>query len=814
MIAAAAGEACRFVEVTSLTQRCQRWSRSLRVRGLWIFCTIFLRLGLKAKGLKTPFPCFGCVSPEFIGRSSTPRLQPSQVSPKWQGMFPNRTTFTLLGALALMAVEGLLAQTPETPPAAASVAAAPAQASPDLPTLQAAARIAEEKMPAAELPPQAYFDLSPVQRERWQKFLPQTLLKLTRRDRVQILVLGDAILDGAKKDGNADPLLRSFAGAFAKALASQFYYTGGVRVLRPGSKLRSKESMVMGPEILLQPIRTSSIVSAASALATVGFQGQPDLVILAYGLEDGMAGTPVADISAALRSVRDTVKGNRLEMIVAGPIPQVAAPEETSLALTRGASSVMRDFCAAEKLLFSDLGDFSRLIVPPVALGEPHLIFPAVMQQYQSCLDLVPSVQIATPTAETHEAMGRILDQDVMSGPPHVSWSVSDVKATLAGENALKLEFQIANTTREALSLTVLPLVPAGFRLKDAKSQIKLAAGAKETVLVDYSITDTRSLPLQDAMVRLPVLVIAGKESRIQDLVAPLQPFSAAWGARTLFNAEKNFSPAIEIENTSGQSLSAAWEVEWAGRKQADKVSLDAKGAETLKLTLPLPVDEKTPFRQRLPLSLAVSANGVRQIFDRSIEVVRNFGLKEPVPMGAVDGQASAVTLRADADGMKLFLTFDLTGVDLVDDETGKGFELLLNLDARSYGKRLTPGATAALRITGKAADGVAQIDEIAPWAFGSGYAAVFDVKELTAKLSSSASGARRLTISLPKTYLYLHEWALGNGNSELGINARLSGGSRSYFLTRTNRHGDDAESLSVLELTDKPTRRWTVRVE
>jgi hypothetical protein len=741
-------------------------------------------------------------------------LQPSQVSPKWQGMFPNRTTFTLLGALALMAVEGLLAQTPETPPAAAPVAAAPAQASPDLPTLQAAARIAEEKMPAAELPPQAYFDLSPVQRERWQKFLPQTLLKLTRRDRVQILVLGDAILDGAKKDGNADPLLRSFAGAFAKALASQFYYTGGVRVLRPGSKLRSKESMVMGPEILLQPIRTSSIVSAASALATVGFQGQPDLVILAYGLEDGMAGTPVADISAALRSVRDTVNGNRLEMIVAGPIPQVAAPEETSLALTRGASSVMRDFCAAEKLLFSDLGDFSRLIVPPVALGEPHLIFPAVMQQYQSCLNLVPSVQIATPTAETHEAMGRILDQDVMSGPPHVSWSVSDVKATMAGENALKLEFQIANTTREALSLTVLPLVPAGFRLKDAKSQIKLAAGAKETVLVDYSITDTRSLPLQDAMVRLPVLVIAGKESRIQDLVAPLQPFSAAWGARTLFNAEKDFSPAIEIENTTGQSLSAAWEVKWAGRKQADKVSLDAKGAETLKLTLPLPVDEKAPFRQRLPLSLAVSANGVRQIFDRSIEVVRNFGLKEPVPMGAVDGQASAVTLRADADGMKLFLTFDLTGVDLMDDETGKGFELLLNLDARSYGKRLTPGATAALRITGKAADGVAQIDEIAPWAFGSGYAAMFDVKELTAKLSSSASGARRLTISLPKTYLYLHEWALGNGNSELGINARLSGGSRSYFLTRTNRHGDDAESLSVLELTEKPTRRWTVRVE
>jgi hypothetical protein len=730
-------------------------------------------------------------------------------------MFPNRTTFPLLGVLALLAVDGLQAQTPEPPlPAAAPAPAAPAETKPDLPTLQAAARDAEEKLPAPELKPQTYFDLSPVQRERWQQFLPQTLLKLTRRDRVQIVVLGDAILDGAKAEGDADPLLRSFAGVFAKALASQFYYTGGVRVLRPGSKLRGKESMVMGPEILLQPLRTPSIVSAASALATVGFQGKPDLVIVAHGLEDGMAGTSMEDIATALRSLHDTVRSHHLEMIVAGPIPQAADPEETSLALTRGVVSVMREFCAAEKLLFSDLGDFSRLIVPPAATGEAHLIFPAVMQQYQSRLNIVPAGQIATPTAETHDSMGRILFQDVMTGSPGVAWRMSDVKASLAGQGSLKLEFQIANTRREALSLTVLPLVPAGFRLKDAKPEIKLAAGSKETVQVDYTITDTGSLPISDGKVRLPVLVIAGKESRIHDLVATLQPFGVAWGARTTFNAEKDFSPAIEIENTTDKSLSAAWEVEWGGRKQEGKVALDTKGAETLKLALPLPADEKTPFRQRLPLNLAVSANGVRQIFDRYIEVVRNFGLKEYVPLSAVDGQASAVTLRADADSMKLFLTFDLTGVDLMDDEAGKGFELLLNLDARSYGQRLTPGATAALRITGKAGDGEAKVDEIAPWAFGSGYAAVFDVKEITAKLSSSASGARRLTITLPKTYLYLHEWALGNGNSEIGINARLSGGGRSYFLTRGTRRGDDAESLGVLELTDKPTRRWTVRVE
>jgi hypothetical protein len=111
------------------------------------------------------------------------------------------------------------------------------------------------------------------------------------------------------------------------------------------------------------------------------------------------------------------------------------------------------------------------------------------------------------------------------------------------------------------------------------------------------------------------------------------------------------------------------------------------------------------------------------------------------------------------------------------------------------------------LRIIGKAGDGRQKIDPIAPWAFGSGYAAVFDVKEIHRDAQQFGLEARRLTITLPKSYLYRHEWALGNGNSQIGINVRLSGGGAEYFLTRSTRRGDDAESLSVLELTDKPTR-------
>lgn len=723
-------------------------------------------------------------------------------------MLSIRTRFLALVIPALLALTGLRAQTPETPPAAA-----PAAAKPDLPTLQAAAREAEAKLPPAVSPPQHYFDLAPAQRDRWQKFLPQTLLKFTRRERVQIVVLGDAILDGAKADAGVDPLLNSFAGVFAKALATQFYYTGGVRVVRPGSKLRGKENMVLGPEILLQPVSTSSIVSAADALATVGFQGRPDVVLVAHGLEDGVAGTSVADVSAGLRAILDKAKKSRLEVVVAGPVPQAADPEETSLALTRGASSVMREICEAEKILFSDVGDFSRLLSPPDGTHEAHLIFPALVQQFQSCLNSTTDA-VATPMAGLHLTMGRILFHDVMNGAPAVAWNVGDATATLAGQGRLQLEFQLANTSREQLAMTVLPLVPRGLRLKDTTPEITLAAGARQRVKVDYTITDTTQLPLNDGKVRLPVLVIAGKSARISDLVAPLRPCSVSWNVRAAFNQEGEFRPEIEIENSTGSKLSATWELNWADRKQEGRVALDANGSEALPPVLALPAEAKTPFRQRLPLNLAVSANGTRQIFDRYIEITRNFGLKEAVPLTAADGQPGAVTLRADADSMKFFLTLDLTGVDLVDDETGKAYEVLLNLDARSYGRRLTPGATAALRITGRAGDGTATVDPISPWAFGSGYAAEFDVNEVPASLSSSAAGGRRLTITLPKTYLYLHEWALGNGNSELGINVRLTGGGREYFLTRGTRPGDDAESLGVLELTDKPTRRWTVRVE
>jgi hypothetical protein len=97
-----------------------------------------------------------------------------------------------------------------------------------------------------------------------------------------------------------------------------------------------------------------------------------------------------------------------------------------------------------------------------------------------------------------------------------------------------------------------------------------------------------------------------------------------------------------------------------------------------------------------------------------------------------------------------------------------------------------------------------------------------YDEKQVKCRLTSRPDGARRVTITLPRGYLYLHEWAMGNANSELGINTTLQiwqngengqGSYQTFCLTSNGRHRDDAESLVALELSDKPTGRWTVRL-
>ena len=682
---------------------------------------------------------------------------------------------------------------------------------PTLDQLKNAALEAETRLPAAQSTPQNYFEISDAQRQRLTQMLPRTLLKLSRRERLHIVVIGDGMLEGAKAAGDADPLLAAFPGAFAKLLATQFYFTGGVRIARPGSTYAPKERTVMGPEIVLQPIQASSMVQATAALTSEGFRGLPDLVLVTLGFEDALSGTPLSDVKSGLRGVIGAAKAKRIEVLVTGPMLQTSEPAEASLAITRGVSSVLREVCEEEKVLFSDLGDLSRLIAPPPDLAEAYRSFPVLARQYQSRLHVEPEGSVSLATTELHQAMGDIVFQDVMDGVPAVPWLVQNVSGTADGPGKIKLTAEVRNGGKAPLRLTVLPLPTATAKPQDVSPELTLAAGTSHTISITYSI----SAAADESDLRLPLLVISGSTARIHDLTLPVMPLAVEVKSRTTFNHEGIFTPGIEVLNTGKDKLTGSWNLEFGSQKLNGKLDLAPEGHEVPELKLDLALKADSPVRQKRPLTFQIDAGGQKQDFSRQIEIVRNIGLKQAIPLTAADGKESAVKLTFDADGQKLFVTCDLNGLDLVDDgDSGYAFAATLHLDARRYGQRLTPGATAGIRIHGKAADGEAKVQKLAVWTFGTGYAANYDEKEIKATLSSTPDGLRRLTIALPRSYFYDHEWALNNGNSQLGVNFTLRAAGRSLFLTSSTRHPDDAESLAVLELTDKPTLRATVRVE
>jgi len=680
---------------------------------------------------------------------------------------------------------------------------------PTLDQLQSAALEAEKRLPAAQTSPQNYFEITDVQRQRLTKLLPRTLLKLTRRERLHIVVLGDGMLAGAKASGDADPLLAAFPGAFGKLLATQFYFTGGVRIARQGSTYAAKERQVMGPEIVLQPVEASSMVQATAALTSEGFRGLPDLVIVALGFEDALSGTPLADVEGGLRGVIGAARAKKIEVLVTGPMLQAAEPAEASLALTRGVASVLAEVSAEENVLFSDLGDLSRLIAPPPELAEAYRSFPVLARQYQSRLLAEPEDKVSLASTELHHAMGEILFHDLMDGVPTVPWQIQNITGKSMGAAKLQLSAEVKNTGDMPLRLTLLPLPTDHAKPQDASPELTLASGTSQTINITYALT---SAP-DESVLRLPLLVISGSTARIHDLVTPALPVAVLVKSRTTFNHEGVFTPGFDVINDGKDKVTGAWNLEYNGQKQSGKLDLGAEAHEAPDVKLDLALKADSPLRQTHPLTFQIDVGGQKHDFSRQVEIVRNLGLKQEIPLNAVDGKETAAKLTFDADGQKFFVTCDLHGLDLVDD-SGIAFDATLHLDARHYGQRLTPGATAGIRVYGKAADGDAKVEKLRVWTFGTGYAANYDEKEITATLSSTPDGLRRLTIALPRSYLYDHEWALNNGNSQLGVNFTLRAAGRSLFLTASNRHPDDAEALAVLELTDKPTLRATVRVE
>lgn len=468
------------------------------------------------------------------------------------------------------------------------------------------------------------------------------------------------------------------------------------------------------------------------------------------------------------------------------------------------------------------------------------------MVSFQHIVDLLKTrynhgdiVDLVHPDTPSQELLGRRVFAELLNGIKPVPWVMGGATVNLENAETCKLTYRLENPTQEEQAYAVLPLVTPMWTPQEAPSQVMLKPGKKTLVNVTYKRsapgnTQGRSdlFPPHEAVLRLPVLTVGGGMARIEEARAGITPVAVLWNTGASFNQQ-----AVElvgrIVNTSGQVVVGKWEAKWMGQATSGTFSATAMSEEPFRVKFNVP----PTTRQKGTVTFQVTIGNNSYRFDRELEVVRNISLKESVPLLSPatyvrdqvqnplmpDTTSPGVVLRADADSNALYLTYDIYGYRLQDCPAGTGaVGLELSIDARSYGKRLTPGSTDAIRVVASAADGDAVVAPLPPWIFGNGYGMFYDEKQVKCRLSSRPDGARRVTLTLPRGYLYLHEWAMGNANSQLGLNTTMQiwqggengqGAYQTFFLTLNGRHRDDAESLAVLELSDKPTGRWTVRL-
>lgn len=682
-----------------------------------------------------------------------------------------------------------------------------AQTAPDLEAQKAAAAALEKKLPVPTTESRTNFDLSPDRQERFQKFLPKAYRKLSQREAFNVLVLGDA---EAFQVHEGKPV-QSFPGIFASELATQFFYTGGV--LEAG-----QIGPLNAPTIAMRTLSRShgSVLDAAGILASTAHQTPVDVVLLCYGQAES-AMSPVTyrrAIAAALAGAKEL----GAEVILCSPWLPVAENCETVLGGNRPLADVLQEIATDENLLYADLGDLSRVVrVPEVETQNEGQVFERIETTYRAFFHQA-SAATFIPRVNLHQQLGSLIYKQLLDAPGALPWQVSEAVAHQTAADQISLAYVLKNTSAADLDLTVLPLIAAGWKPVEAQSKITLKAGATQEIKVSYAQTAGEAV-FQEPLLRLPVLISAGPLVRVETLRAPVDPLAIVWGLETQFNQEGNFLAACQIVNPGKPRIQGSWQAEFEGQKLDGQFDLQSGASSPLNLKLSLPTD--LTGTRRLPLKLTVRSGDITRTSTRTVVITPNLGLGQSTRLTTLAERKSAspVSLTAKASAKALLLTFDITGDEVLQDSAdgGPAWQLEVNLDARSYGKRLEPGSTAALLITGKAAPAAGKVHDIPAWAFGTGYAASFDTKEFKAALTGT-EGKRQITLILPRTYLYLHEWALENGNSQFGLNTRLTlngaEGYVTYFLSPTLKPVDDVEALAVLELTAKPTRRVTVEVE
>ena len=720
------------------------------------------------------------------------------------------------------------------------------------------ALLGEGLTPSAEAWP-----LTDDQRARLEQYIPRTFARLEAQQPVHIVSLGDSVTMMYQPDANSANSLLSYQSRFAEWLAQEFFYPGAVRVLNPANKHPAKFADHIGEEILLENLADggTSAIDVLQPLTAQAFLNDPDLVIVNYGINDASRGLSLEVYRQSLQKVADACKAQKVDLIIMGCSIVQISPGPSVWGITRAYTTVAKEVAEANDLLFVDLG---RIIARSGAGVPAQLEADAAIEQLSNQLGEIFSYKPPPkpldklhPNPETHQMMGREMFRQLMEGPPPSHYSISAL-GQFVSEDTLEVSLSLKNESKEirrghigALGMRrfVYPEAPNfSFELRPGESrQVKLTYKRFERdAFGNTEGGNTRYFPadVADPYLRLSYFVVDEDGADLLDAVTRIQPVGAMW-TQQRFN---EITDSIRIEwrfvNGLNEPIEAKYRI-GLGNAVSDPVDfqLPPLGANIFEARFPF----KPPagaVRLKYPLHLEIEANGVKYSFHRELEAHRDIGLGERIALSQydryhrgrktgnqeLDAGEEGVVMRVDADAAALYFTFDFQGVDFLSLPNVDSMLADLHIDARPADRIRDFGFAHKLRVKSGAQDNTATVERPQLAVFGEGYNMILSEQGFRSALTTQGDGkTRRLQVTVPRQYLFLHEWKIGDPKSVLGLNPIISmaaihpetgkpeyPGNERYVLTFPSRgvginlYQFDPRGWATLRLANGPFKTWS----
>lgn len=650
--------------------------------------------------------------------------------------------------------------------------------------------------------------------------LPNSAIKLETKSTLHVAFLGDAaVLESAAGESG-------MASTFLSELQKSYYYTGGVHDAYDESHLGLPGAKILFETIPLADPAAPNLVQYASTLA---FVNEPDLLVVCAGSADAEAGITVETHRRFFDQLLALTRSHQAELVLVGP-PLIRWNGAPSLAsASRPYAASLRRWSEENKIPYLDP---NRSLLPDTLPYRSRDRGSEILARLEEAASTSMSgPPLSAFSAEARQRLGKMLFHSLIGTTEPDRYTLAPAQLERESPERVILDTTLAIDTSTPLRTHIFALGSAPLA-ETASTLVDITPSRPSPVRLELPSStnaDTHRETICQGRRLFSLLIIDPFRLEIHDLAPPDAPVAAVWRHHAMHNVAGNVEVHCEVHALMPGIAELPYELRYGDAKSSGTINLVGEEPAPIAWNFALPKAEDV-FVVRGTLELLLGEGGKALQSFRHFEAVRQFGLNEPVALSP-DGEneqapetnplrARELLFTAEATAGDLMLHFDFKNIALAPVPTGPVIELDLAIDARSHLERNRLGFVGNLHVAASPDDGPAEVGPFAAQAhFGNGYARRPLPIGTRALLSTRPNGTRRLTVHTSRGYFYRHPWSLGNGNSQLGINATikvrentLEEAPTTYRLAHSPLHPANAESLAVLELTEKSTRRWSLR--